>query len=129
MEPSPALPRAVLWRYLIPAAAIAAGLVAWWGDAYWNYSDGVYLLTASNLDAGLYSDIAAAQPPPLYWLGAAILAVDDSVLAARIAMAAIAVVSGLLVAVAVWRLTASRNGAALGGSRVAGRSHGTCTSR
>jgi hypothetical protein len=113
--PSPALPRTVLWQYLLLASAIAAAVLAWWGDAYWNYSDGVYLLTARNLDAGLYSDIAAAQPPPLYWLGGAILTIDDSVLAVRIVLSALAVGSGLLVTVAVWRLTESRTGATLAG--------------
>jgi hypothetical protein len=110
-----ALPPAVLARYLIPAVALAAALLAWWGEAYWNYSEGVYLLTARSLDAGLYSDIAAAQPPPLFWVGGAILAIDDTVLAVRAVLAALGVVTGLLVTVAAWRLTRSDWGSALAG--------------
>ena len=55
-------------------------LAAWQGQAYWEYSDGVYSLSARQLLDGraLYEDFAAAQPPPLYLLGAAALAISDT---------------------------------------------------
>ena len=111
----PNLRGGVLGAYLPIASAFAAALFAWWGRSYWSYSDGVYLFTAGSLDAGIYSDVAAAQPPLLFWFGAGILSVQDSVLAVRGVLAALMVGTGWLVALAVWRITASRPGAVLAG--------------
>lgn len=94
---------------------LVGALLAWWGEAYWSYSDGVYLLTARTLDGDLYAEVAAAQPPLLFWLGSAVLSVSDSVLAVRAALALVALATGWLVALCVWRLTASRIAAALAG--------------
>lgn len=102
-------------RYALAGVPVVGLLLAWWGRAYWNYSEGVYLLTARSLDTGLYSDVVAAQPPPLFWFGGAVLAVADSVIAVRVVLALLALATGWLVAVCVWRLTASRTGAALAG--------------
>jgi hypothetical protein len=102
-------------RYLLLGAPLAAALLAWWGRSYWNYSEGVYLLTARSLGPGLYSDVVAAHPPPLFWFGGAVLAVADSVIAVRLVLALLALSTGWLVAVCVWRLTASRLGAVLAG--------------
>ncbi len=107
--------RAVAMAYVLIGTPLAGALLAWWGRAYWSYSDGVYLLTARMLDAGLYSDVLAAQPPPLFWFGAAVLAIADSVVAVRGALALLALATGWLVALCVWRLTASRAGAAVAG--------------
>jgi hypothetical protein len=105
----------VTLRYASAGVPVIGVLLAWWGHAYWNYSEGVYLVTARSLDAGLYSEVVAAQPPPLFWFGGAVLAVADSVIAVRVVLALLALATGWLVALCVWRLTASRTGAALAG--------------
>ena len=113
---APAVALAAAW--LVAAGALAAALHAWRGVSYWEYSEGVYALTARMLLEGstLYGDVVAAQPPTLYLVGAAILAtVGDSVEALRAALAVPLVATGALVAVVVWRLTRSAAGAALGG--------------
>lgn len=107
--------RAVTLPYLLAGVPIVASLLAWWGEAYWNYSDGVYLLTARTLDGSLYAEVAAAQPPLLFWFGSAILSVSDSVLAVRAALALVALATGWLVALCVWRLTGGRTASAIAG--------------
>ena len=113
----PALPGigAVALGYVPAGLVLVGGLLAWWGRAYWSYSDGVYLLTARTLDGGLYAEVAAAQPPLLFWLGSGVLSVSDSVLAVRGALALVALATGWLVALCVWRLTAGRTASALAG--------------
>jgi len=114
----PAVPGlgAVTLGYLPVGLLLVGALLAWWGQAYWNYSDGVYLLTARTLDSDLYAGVAAAQPPLLFWLGSAVLSVSDSVLAVRGVLALVALLTGWLVALCVWRLTASRAAAAVAGA-------------
>ena len=95
------------WFGLAAAALLA---LAWWqGQAYWEYSDGIYSLSARQLLDGqaLYGDFAAAQPPPLYYLAAAALSVSDSPVSIRVLMALCEAVVSLLVLVAVRRLTRS----------------------
>src|SRR4051794_33270078 len=50
------------------------------GNAYWDYSEGVYLFSSRLLLHGgdLYGTIVAAQPPPLFLAGAGLLSIDDS---------------------------------------------------
>ena len=105
----------VLVAWLVLAAAALAALAAWQGQGYWEYSDGVYSLSARQLLEGqaLYRDFAGAQPPPLYLLGAGALALSDSPAAIRVLMALCEAATSLLVLVAVWRLT-RRPGVALG---------------
>ena len=95
---------------IVLVAAALTLLAAWQGRSYWEYSDGVYSLSARQVLHGLvpYRDFAAAQPPPVYYLGAAALALDDSPAAIRIAMALCAAATSILVLVAVRRLTGSR---------------------
>ena len=97
----------VCWFAL--AAAVLVALAWWQGQAYWEYSDGVYSLSARQLLDGqsLYGDFAAAQPPPLYYLAAAALAVSDSPASIRVLMALCEAAVSLLVLVAVRRLTRS----------------------
>lgn len=106
--------------WLLLGFGLLAGLAVWQGQGYWEYSDGVYSLSARQLLGGqsLYDDFAAAQPPSLYYLAAAALALSDSLAAIRIEMAAFRLATSLLVLVAVWRLTRRRD-AALGASLVA----------
>ncbi len=96
-----------LVAWLVLAAAALAALAAWQAQGYWEYSDGVYSLSARQLLDGqaLYRDFAAAQPPPLYLLGAGALALSDSPAAIRVLMALCEAATSLLVLVAVWRLT------------------------
>ena len=76
-------------------AVLAAGLVCAIliprGNSYWNFSDGVYLYSANAVLHGhqLYTDFASAQPPPVYYAGAAILSVGDSVATAPSVIAVI----------------------------------------
>lgn len=108
-SPWPAPRLLVAWLVLASAALLA--LAAWQGQGYWEYSDGVYALSARQLLEGqaLYRDFAAAQPPPLYLLGAGALALSDAPAAIRVVMALCEAVTSLLVLVAVWRLTRRRS--------------------
>ncbi len=80
------------------------------GDADWGPSEGVYALTARLLlDGGdLYGGLVASQPPWTYLFGAAALAIDDSLGALRLACGLLQVVTALLAAEAVFRLTRAR---------------------
>lgn len=115
--------RASRWRwpavYLLAAVALVLLEHIWRGESYWNFSEGVYLVTARTVLEGgaLYTDVAAAQPPPLFFLGAGLLAVSDSLLFVRGALALATVATGALVAVVVARLT-GRPAAAVGAGLV-----------
>lgn len=117
-ELSPLAARAsgpLLLVWLVLSALVLVALALWQGQGYWEYSDGVYSLSARYVLDGqsLYGDFAAAQPPPLYYAGAAVLAIDDSPSAIRAAMAACKLVVSVLVLIAVWRLTGRRDAALL----------------
>src|SRR5688500_15212222 len=94
---------AVALSYLLLALPILVALRAWRGNSYWEYSDGVYALTARMLLDGssLYTEVLAAQPPPLFYAGATVLAAGDSIEALRAALVLPLAVTGLLVALAV----------------------------
>ncbi len=106
---------ALLVCWLVLSAVLLVALAVWQGRSYWEYSDGVYSLSARYVLDGqsLYRDFAAAQPPSLFYVGAAVLAIDDSATAIRIAMAASKAAVSLLVLIAVWRLTRRRDAALL----------------
>jgi len=118
-EPSPvaagAAPALLLALWLALSVLVLVALALWQGHSYWEYSDGVYSLSARYVLDGrsLYSDFAAAQPPSLFYVGAGVLAIDDGVTALRVAMAGCKAVVSLLVLVAVWRLTGRREAALL----------------
>lgn len=98
--------RALLVCLGLTALLLAAlGLIR--GDAFWSTSDGVYALTARQLldGLGLYSDVAAAQPPPVYLVGAVLLGIDDSLTALRAGLELVTLATALLVWQAVRRLT------------------------
>ena len=96
--------------YAAGALLLCLGLFAWQGQAYVNYGEGVYLFSASMVLEGAvpYRDFVAAHPPLLFYTGAGILGIADSLAGARAVLALAQVVTGALVAVTVWRMTASR---------------------
>jgi hypothetical protein len=109
----------------LPVSALALGVLAGVvvvvvvhsardGD-YWNYSEGVYALTARQLLNGdaLYRDVVGAQPPWQFIIGAAILGVHDSLGFLRAMLGIAQLATGVLSAIAVWRLTTSRAATAL----------------
>jgi hypothetical protein len=89
----------------------------WQGRAAVEYSDGVYAGSARSVLDGLvpYRDFAAAQPPGVYYVGASLLALGDSVTALRAGLAAFDLALAALVLVAVWRLTGRRASAVAAG--------------
>jgi len=101
--------------YLI-ATALAVGalemvlLALWQRNGYWDFSDGVYAETAREVlrGASLYRGVAAAQPPPVYLLGALLLAIHDGLAAIRTGLALVQLATAGLVAVAVLRLSGER---------------------
>jgi hypothetical protein len=109
------------WRavavFLLGGIALLVALRVWQGDAYWSYSDGVYALTGRLVLHGhdLYREVAAAQPPPVFYAGAVVLAVSDSLDALRIGLSAVDLATGALVLAATWRLTARRGPAVAAG--------------
>src|SRR4051812_23364010 len=120
-RPAPAASHPVRLPRTTALAALALGAVALVvehlvrGNAYWDYSEGVYLFSSRLLLHGgdLYGSVVAAQPPPLFVVGAGLLSIDDSLSWVRWAVGAVELGTGLLAAQVVWRLTASRQAAAV----------------
>ncbi len=85
-------------------------LAAWQRNGYWDFSDGVYGQSAHEFLHGLvpYRDFAAAQPPGVYLVGAALLAVRGGLESIRAGMALADLATSVLVMVCVWRLTGLR---------------------
>jgi hypothetical protein len=98
--------RSVLLLVLALGAVELTLLALWQRNSYWDYSDGVYAETARALLAGhgLYGDVAAAQPPPVYLFGALLLAIHDGIVWLRAGLALVELVTGALVALSVWRI-------------------------
>jgi hypothetical protein len=99
----------VTLRYVAAASCLLVALFAWQGDSYVNYAEGVYLFSSGMVADGSvpYRDFIAAHPPLLFYSGAAILAVWDSLDAVRVVMALVGLGTGALVMVIVRRLTGS----------------------
>jgi hypothetical protein len=94
----------------LPAFALIIVLELVRGHADWGPSEGVYAMTSRLLLHGgdLYGGLVASQPPWVYLFGVVPLAIDDSLDALRLACGCLQVVTALLAAEAVWRLTAQR---------------------
>jgi hypothetical protein len=92
------------------AIVVAVVLELLRGHAEWGPSEGVYAMTSRLLlDGGdLYGGLVASQPPWVYLFGAIPLAIHDSLDALRLACGLLQVLTGLLAAEAVWRMTRSR---------------------
>ena len=85
-------------------------LAAWQRNAYWEYSDGVYAASARELLHGrdLYEQMAGAQPPFVYLVGALLLWFHDGLASIRAGMALLDLATAALVVLAVFRLTGRR---------------------
>jgi hypothetical protein len=103
--------------YTLLAACVLAALYAWEHGAYVNYAEGVYVESAHLALHGAvpYRDFVAAHPPLLFYSGAALLAISDTIDAIRIGLAVVSLVTGGLVLAAVLRLTRSAPAAVLAG--------------
>ena len=112
-----ALGGSALAVWAVGAVSLLVLLRVWQGDAYWEYSDGVYALTGRLVlhGADLYRDVAAAQPPPIYLVGTGILALGDDVGTLRAVLSLASLATSLLVLACVWRLTSSRTAAVVAG--------------
>ncbi len=100
---------AVILAVLLAAVEFTL-LAIWQGNADWGFSNGVYAETAREFLHGFvpYKQVAAAQPPPVFLLGALLLAIDDGPAALHIGLGAIDLLTAALVALAVWRLERRR---------------------
>jgi hypothetical protein len=92
------------------ALALSVGLELVRGQADWGPSEGVYALTSRLVLHGgdLYGGLVASQPPWVYLFGAIPLAIHDSLDTLRFGCGLLQVVTGLLAAEAVFRLTRHR---------------------
>jgi hypothetical protein len=109
--------RAVAAAYVLGALVVLALLFAWERGSYVNYAEGVYLFSARLITDGHvpYRDFIAAHPPLLFYSGAAVLALSDTVDAIRVALSLVALATGALVAITVLRLTGSGVAAVVAG--------------
>lgn len=107
-------PRREGWLTLLAGAG--AGLAALvlvhllLAGSYWDYSEGVYALTARLMvhGHGLYSEVVGAQPPGVFLLGAGLLAIRDGLEWLRFGVALLQLVAGVAAGLTVWRLSGSR---------------------
>ena len=106
-------------RVLVPGLLIgAATLVAvhlLLRHTYWDYSEGVYALSAHLVLTGgdLYGQIIGAQPPGVFAAGAVLLAIHNSLEWLRFGVGLLQLGAGLIAAAIVYRITASRLAAVL----------------
>ncbi|MEA2372832.1 MAG: hypothetical protein QOH12_3226 [Solirubrobacteraceae bacterium] len=78
--------------------------------SYWDYSEGVYALTAQLWlhGADLYGHLVAAQPPGVFVVGAGLLAVHDSLDWLRLGVGGLQLAGGVIAASIVWRMSGRR---------------------
>ncbi len=81
-------------------------LTLWQSHGYWDFSQGVYAMSAREWLHGLvpYRQVALAQPPPVVLAGAALLGISDTLTALQVGLGLLDAVTAVLVAVCVWRL-------------------------
>jgi hypothetical protein len=89
------------------AALVAIHLLLF--NTYWNYSEGVYALTAHLMLHGgdLYARIVGAQPPGVFLVGVVLLAIHNSLEWLRFAVGCLQLGAGLIAAQIVYRVTGS----------------------
>jgi hypothetical protein len=103
--------RAAPWLvFALGAVGLLVVLAVWQRNGYWEYSDGVYAASARELLNGrdLYGQMAGAQPPLVYLVGALLLAMHDGLASIRAGMALFDLATAALTALVVWRLTQRR---------------------
>lgn len=97
-------------------AAVAGGFAALVAvhllllHTYWDYSEGVYALSARLILHGsdLYGQMVGAQPPGVFVTGTVLLAIHDSLEWLRFAVAVLQLGAGLIAAQIVYRVTGNR---------------------
>jgi hypothetical protein len=84
-------------------------------STYWDYSEGVYALTAHLMLHGgdLYGHIVGAQPPGVFLTGTLLLAIHDSLEWLRLGVGSLQLLAGLFAGEIVWRLSGNRLAAVL----------------
>lgn len=84
-------------------------------STYWDYSEGVYALTAHLMLHGgdLYGHIVGAQPPGVFVIGTLLLAIHDTLEWLRLGVGALQLLAGMFAGAIVWRLSGSRLAAVL----------------
>jgi hypothetical protein len=109
------MPRWALAAGLLGGLIALAGLHLWQGHAYWDYSEGTYILSARLLYQGadLYRHMVGAQPPGVFLAGAGLLRIHDSLEGMRLAIGLVQLGGGLIAARAAWRLSGSAAAAAI----------------
>lgn len=77
--------------WLVASVILIALVYAWTGISYIDLSDGVYLYTSRALLQGHapYAEVVSSVPPPLLWVGATLLALNDGLATVRLAMASL----------------------------------------
>ena len=95
-----------IWAFGLAALVELALLIAWQRNGYWGFSGGVYADSSRELLHGLtpYRDFAAAQPPPVFLVGALLLAISDGPGALHVGLGLTDAATAGLVAYCVWRL-------------------------
>jgi hypothetical protein len=106
--------QALLWGLVVGGATLVAVHLLLY-NTYWDYSEGVYALSAHLMLHGgdLYTQIVGAQPPGVFLAGVALLALHDGVEWLRLGVGCLQLGGGLIAGQIVLRLTGSRLGAVL----------------
>ncbi len=100
----------VLLGGLVLGAAVLVAVHLALRDTYWDYSEGVYALSAHMMLHGsaLYSSIVGAQPPGVFVTGVLLLAIHNSLEWLRFGVACLQLGAGLIAAQMVLRISGNR---------------------
>ena len=112
---SPGQDRQVLLGGLLVGGVALVAVHLLLHNTYWDYSEGVYALSAHLMLHGgdLYTQIVGAQPPGVFVAGVALLALHDSVEWLRLGVGLLQLGGGVIAGQVVLRITGSRLGAVL----------------
>lgn len=109
------MPKRVLFSGLALGAAALVAVQLLLYDTYWNYSEGVYALSAHLLLHGgdLYNGFVGAQPPGVFLTGAGLLAIHDGLEWLRIGVGLLQLAAGVIAGTIVFRVSGNRLAAVL----------------